>query len=273
MIRTFENATSSMAAAPPALARRGLRCWHTVAMALAVLAVGSVPSFAQGGARAQRSERRAERLDAHLEQRLTRGDDTETERVIITMKPGTKRRLMQALQAQGGRVQKDFSAIDGFSGELPRSPAAPVAPSPGHRLALDRRARDVPCRRRRRSARSTPSPTPATRAPARCARRSPTPTPMPGPTPSGSTSPARGVRSITVSTALPSITSPVVIDGWSNPGYTGTPVIELNGGNAGHQRRGTEAGRRQHRQHDPRVDHQPLHGERYRDQLVEQPHD
>ena len=41
--------------------------------------------------------------------------------------------------------------------------------------------------------------------------------------------PGSGVRTITPLTALPLITQPVVIDGTTQPGYAGTPVIELNG--------------------------------------------
>lgn len=39
-----------------------------------------------------------------------------------------------------------------------------------------------------------------------------------------------GVKTITVLTALPALNDPVTIDGTSQPGYAGTPVIELNGG-------------------------------------------
>jgi hypothetical protein len=43
--------------------------------------------------------------------------------------------------------------------------------------------------------------------------------------------PGSGVQTITVpATALPSITSPVVIDGTTQPGYAGSPLIELHGG-------------------------------------------
>ena len=42
-----------------------------------------------------------------------------------------------------------------------------------------------------------------------------------------------GVRSIVPATALPTITSPVTIDGTSQTGFNGTPLIELNGSQAG----------------------------------------
>ena len=42
--------------------------------------------------------------------------------------------------------------------------------------------------------------------------------------------PGAGVHTIAVLAALPTISDPVVIDGTSQPGYAGTPVIELNGG-------------------------------------------
>ena len=45
--------------------------------------------------------------------------------------------------------------------------------------------------------------------------------------------PGTGVHTITPNNALPSITDPVVIDGTTQPGFAGTPLIEVNGSNAG----------------------------------------
>ena len=46
--------------------------------------------------------------------------------------------------------------------------------------------------------------------------------------------PGTGVRSIVPVTALPTITSPITIDGTTQTGFTGTtPIIELNGSQAG----------------------------------------
>src|ERR1019366_8191714 len=45
--------------------------------------------------------------------------------------------------------------------------------------------------------------------------------------------PGSGVHTITPTSVLPSITDPVVIDGTTQPGFAGTPLIELNGANAG----------------------------------------
>jgi titin len=45
--------------------------------------------------------------------------------------------------------------------------------------------------------------------------------------------PGSGVHTITLANALPSISDPVVIDGTTQPGFTGTPLIELSGANAG----------------------------------------
>src|SRR6185295_985574 len=42
-----------------------------------------------------------------------------------------------------------------------------------------------------------------------------------------------GVRTITPLSALPTITDPVVIDGSTQPGFAGVPIIELNGTSAG----------------------------------------
>lgn len=42
-----------------------------------------------------------------------------------------------------------------------------------------------------------------------------------------------GVQTITPGSALPTITDPVIIDGKTQPGFAGTPLIELNGTGAG----------------------------------------
>jgi hypothetical protein len=42
-----------------------------------------------------------------------------------------------------------------------------------------------------------------------------------------------GLRTITLLSGTPPITSPIVIDGTSQPGYAGTPIIELTGGRSG----------------------------------------
>ncbi len=45
--------------------------------------------------------------------------------------------------------------------------------------------------------------------------------------------PGQGVQTIAPLSPLPSITDPVLIDGFSQPGYAGTPLIELSGAGAG----------------------------------------
>ena len=45
--------------------------------------------------------------------------------------------------------------------------------------------------------------------------------------------PGCGVQTIVPLSALPAITQPVLIDGWSQPGYSGTPLIELSGSQVG----------------------------------------
>ena len=47
-----------------------------------------------------------------------------------------------------------------------------------------------------------------------------------------------GVQTITPDSALPMVTAPVVIDGTTQPGYPGTPIIELNGSSAGTETNG-----------------------------------
>jgi len=45
--------------------------------------------------------------------------------------------------------------------------------------------------------------------------------------------PGAGVHTIVPASALPTITDPVVIDGSTQPGFAGAPLIELDGTNAG----------------------------------------
>ena len=45
--------------------------------------------------------------------------------------------------------------------------------------------------------------------------------------------PGQGVQTIAPLSPLPAITNPVLIDGFSQPGYAGTPLIELSGSQAG----------------------------------------
>ena len=42
-----------------------------------------------------------------------------------------------------------------------------------------------------------------------------------------------GVQTINLLSALPAITQSVTIDGTTEPGYSGTPLVELNGAGAG----------------------------------------
>ena len=103
--------------------QRRAYAWRTTAIALMFLATGgSVASRAQsrapGTAQARQAARKAARLDKRLTDRLEAAGDDEVQRVIITMKPGTKRRLIGELRGQGHRVDKDFGLIEGFAGEL-----------------------------------------------------------------------------------------------------------------------------------------------------------
>src|SRR5271165_5845013 len=45
--------------------------------------------------------------------------------------------------------------------------------------------------------------------------------------------PGGGVQTIAPLSALPAITQAVLVDGFSQPGYSSTPLIELSGGQAG----------------------------------------
>ena len=61
---------------------------------------------------------KAERMDRRLTERLAADGDDVPQRVIITMKPGTKRRAVGELRGQGHRVNKDFGLIEGFAGQI-----------------------------------------------------------------------------------------------------------------------------------------------------------
>jgi hypothetical protein len=52
--------------------------------------------------------------------------------------------------------------------------------------------------------------------------------------------PGGGVHTIAPLTPLPTITDPLVIDGTTQPGFAGTPIIELNGSSAGSSASGIE---------------------------------
>ena len=45
--------------------------------------------------------------------------------------------------------------------------------------------------------------------------------------------PGNGVQTISPLSALPPITQAVLVDGWSQPGYAGTPLIQIDGSQAG----------------------------------------
>ena len=62
-------------------------------------------------------------------------------------------------------------------------------------------------------------------------------------------------QTITPATPLPGITDPVLIDGWSQggAGYTGVPLIGIDGTTAGTGSDGLDLERRVRRQHDPRL--------------------
>ena len=76
--------------------------------------------------------------------------------------------------------------------------------------------------------------------------------------------PGPGVHTITPQTDLPSLPSDLTLDASSQPGYAGTPLIELAGNGAPYVHRGpgdrTPGGLRRH---DPGPGHQPL-GDRHR---------
>lgn len=67
------------------------RRWTAVALTLLVALGAVAPSAQERGKQGPR--RRADRVDVQLAERLDQGDGSDAERVIITLKPGAKRRI------------------------------------------------------------------------------------------------------------------------------------------------------------------------------------
>ncbi|MDH4064322.1 MAG: hypothetical protein OEW19_07970, partial [Acidobacteriota bacterium] len=105
----------------PSRQRRRRSTAAILALALCVLAGGAATPIAQSrgasGPPAGASARA--HVDVQLAARLSRADDTAREKVIITVKPGAKRGLIQALMAQGATVSADFTIIEAFAADMP----------------------------------------------------------------------------------------------------------------------------------------------------------
>ena len=95
--------------------------WYTVALALLQVAFGSGAPQAQSLRAPDTAAAlgHAARLDTQLAARLGGAGGTDVLRVIVTVKPGAKRGLLRALQAQGASVNPDFTTIEAFAGQLP----------------------------------------------------------------------------------------------------------------------------------------------------------
>ncbi|MDH4066907.1 MAG: DNRLRE domain-containing protein, partial [Acidobacteriota bacterium] len=90
-----------------------------LATALAALVALSAPVGAQG-----RSGRSAEaghvKLDRHLQQRVTRAlDDDAPEKVIVRLRPGARRGIIQRLRAQGATITADLPVVEAVATRLP----------------------------------------------------------------------------------------------------------------------------------------------------------
>ncbi|MGH9255710.1 MAG: hypothetical protein ACRD3C_14210, partial [Vicinamibacterales bacterium] len=95
--------------------------WHRVALALVLVATAAATLRAQGNSNSSSSSKAqvaTARVDALLADWLGRGDDNGTLRVIVNMKPGAKRGLIRALQAQGATISQDYTIIEAFAADL-----------------------------------------------------------------------------------------------------------------------------------------------------------
>jgi hypothetical protein len=87
-------------------------------MLAAALVVTSTALGAQGQGPGSAHDRK---LDARLRQRVASGaDDLTAERVIVRLKPGTRRGLVRRLQAAGFTVDADLALVEGIALRLPR---------------------------------------------------------------------------------------------------------------------------------------------------------
>ena len=87
--------------------------------ALLGLVVGTHGAYAQGPPSGKGPAAQGAHVDKHLEDRLSKGKDTDLLRVIVRMKPGTKGGIVNALRAEGVQSKHDFSLIEGFAVEVP----------------------------------------------------------------------------------------------------------------------------------------------------------
>ncbi len=125
---------------------------------------------------------------------------------------------------------------------------------------------------RRRARRPTPSTARTTSAgsPARpprttatCAARSSFRTRTPARRHDRLRPPTPGVQPIIPNTDLPAITDPVTIDGTTQTGFAGTPLVVLDGSYPSGATTGLHARRRRRRLDDPRARRRRLHGQRH----------
>src|SRR5262245_18046461 len=95
------------------------RGWRTLGLIVALIAtVATAGSSAQGRGPDRQVPGRAH-VESALAERLSRLGVNDLERVIITVKPGLKTGLVNALVAQGATDSSDFELIEAFAVELP----------------------------------------------------------------------------------------------------------------------------------------------------------
>jgi subtilisin family serine protease len=104
------------------IGRRGWRAW-AIAAAAALITIAAQPVWAQ-------DDRDGKKLDRHLRQAIEQGADEDAPaHVIVTVRPGARRGLVQKLRAHGATVSADFTVID--------ASAAQLTPRQMRRLARD----------------------------------------------------------------------------------------------------------------------------------------
>ncbi|MCC6992038.1 MAG: S8 family serine peptidase, partial [Acidobacteria bacterium] len=93
--------------------------WFALALFSMLAAAGSIAIEAAPG-QGRGGPRRRAHVDRQLSERLTKGDGYDRERVIVTFKAGGKARKLQQLKALGITIDKDFGVIEAVTGNIPR---------------------------------------------------------------------------------------------------------------------------------------------------------
>ena len=207
----------------PALGRRAV-----VLVALMALVAGTRGAYAQGPLPGRGPGAQGAHVDKKLSDQIDKGKDTDLLRAIMRTRPGARGGLLNAVRAQRGRVSHDFALIEAFAGELP---VGLLRALQRHQdvLALSVDG-DVTSFAVTTPVGTTYTVTNTNNSGAGSLRQAITDAnAKAGADTIWFNISGTGVQTITVTSALPSITGPTVLDATSQPGFAWTPRIRLDG--------------------------------------------